>query len=75
MPVLKRNAPTLLSDYVNWSIVSKKRHYLTAKLSPTPTRRHRVVHAAPVEQAAPFASKIGMRVLSDNATPLSTKAT
>lgn len=74
MPVLKRNSPTLFSDYVGWSVEPSKRHYLTTKLADA----HMAVSASfmPLLSsiAAPFSSKVGMRVLSDNATPLSSKA-
>lgn len=74
LAVLRRNSSAPLSDYMNWPVTSKKRHYLTTELADP----HKAFSASfmPLLSsiAAPFSSKVGMRVLSDNATPLSNKA-
>jgi len=85
MAVLKRNAPSPLSDYLNWPIFSKKRHFLTEALADAhktftgsfmPLLSGNKTPFAPktsMNDAAPLSSKCGLSTLSDDATPLSSK--
>lgn len=74
LPVLKRNAASPLSDYTNWPIVSKKRHYLTTELADP----HKTFTGSFLPllsgDAAPLSAKFGWKVSSDNPAPLSAKA-